>query len=37
MRERIEALKRKPAIGPEQPETFHFDGTEPLRLKSGKT
>ena len=37
VRELIEALKRKPAIGPDQPETFRFDGTEPLRLKSGKT
>jgi hypothetical protein len=35
--ERIDALKRKPAFGPDQPETFRFDGTEPLRLKSGKT
>ena len=37
VRERIAALKRKPATGPDQPKTFQFDGTEPLRLKSGKT
>jgi IS30 family transposase len=36
VRERIEALKRKSAIRPDQPETFRFDRTEPLRLKSGK-
>jgi hypothetical protein len=37
VRERIEALKRKPATGPHQPKTFQFDGTEPLRLQLGKT
>jgi len=37
VRERIAALKREPVRSPNQPTTFQFDGTEPLRLKSGKT
>jgi len=34
--ERIEALKREAIISPNQPKPFQFDGTEPLRLKSGR-
>ena len=37
VRERIEALKREPVSNSNQPKTFQFDDTEPLRLTSGKT
>lgn len=37
VRGRIGALKRKPAIIEDQPAGFQFDGSEPLRLRPGKS
>jgi hypothetical protein len=37
VRERIETFKREPISSPNQAKTSQFDGTQPLRLKSGKT
>ena len=35
--EQIDALRRKPVAGPDESTAFHFDSSEPLRLKPGKT
>jgi len=37
IRQRINALRRKPAPQPNNSMEFRFDGSEPLRLKPGKT
>jgi IS30 family transposase len=36
VRQRIEALKRKPSGSPNQPTGFEFDASEPLRLRPEK-